>query len=622
MAAGGGDEDVRPGAGRGQRVPSVLAAGAATGLLSGDVDEGERRAGDGGPVGVLHGAADGDAAVRGAGVRHARVAVRGVRGRVGEGGVVGHQWFLLEEEGDEQAEDEHRHEVQEDARHGVGVGLDVGVAQFGRQRVHELRCDRVGVHRRGARVRGEALVERVGEPPREEGAEDGGADAAADLPEVVVGAGRGAEVGGAHGVLHGEDQHRHHHADAGAEHGHPDAVVQPGRAGLQAGEQPHPGDGQGAADDGVAPVAAGAADQLAGDDRGADDAAHHGQHQQSGLGGGGPLDHLKVRRQIAGGAEQGDAGHQADQAGDDEDGVPEQPQRDEGFGGAALGDEEEDGGRGGARAEAEHGTGVPGVLGASPAGQQHRAGRGGGEQQGAQEVEAGPGGRFGELEHQGDDDHGDEAERHVDVEAPAPGEVVGEVAAEQRSGHGREAEGGADQPHEAAALPRGHDVGHDRLDADQQSARADALHRAVGDQLVHGRRAAGQRGADDEDEDGELEDALAAQLVAELAVDGQSDGGGEEIGGEGPGHAVQAVQLADDLRERGGDDHLLEGGEQQREHQRDEDEADPARAQGRLGGRCRGRRAAGRWRRGRLLLRQSDPAHVPLPSSHRRSIPA
>lgn len=92
-----------------------------------------------------------------------------------------------------------------------------------------------------------------------------------------------------------------------------------------------------------------------------------------------------------------------------------------------------------------------------------------------------------------------------------------------------------------------------------------------------------QRGADDEHGDGELEDALAAEEVAELAVDRQTDGGGQEIGGDRPGHLVEAVQLADDLRERGGDDHLVERCQQQRQHESEEDHPDPARAEAVVG---------------------------------------
>lgn len=542
---------------------------------------------------------------------------------LGDGGVVGHQGFLLEEEGDEQPEDEHRHQVEEDPRHGVGVRPDVGVAQRRGQGVDELWGDGLGVGEPGARLGGDALGQGVGEAVGEQGPEDRRADAAADLPEVVVGTGGGAEVGGAYGVLHGEDQDGHHHADAGAEDGHPDAVLQPGRVGVEPGQQPHADDGQGAAEDRVGPVVPGAADELSGDDRGADDAAHHRQHQQTGLGGGGAVDHLEEGRQVAGGAEQGDADDEAHQAGDVEDGVTEQAQRDQWFGREVFGDQEEDGGGDRSGGEAEDDLRAPLVLGAAPTGQQHQAGGRGGEQQRAEDVEAGLGRRPGQLQDHGHDGHGDQPEWDVDVEAPAPGEVVGEVAAQQGAGDRGQAEGGADQAHEPAALAGRHDVRDDRLHADHQAARADTLHRAEGDQLVHGLGPAGERRADDEDQDRELEDAFAAEEVAELAVDRQADGGGEQVGGDRPGHLVQAVQLADDLRQRGGDDHLLERGEQQRQHQSDEDQPHPARAQpgsgrrigcGGLGGR--------RWCGDRFVLHQSDPAHVPLPSSHLLTIAA
>ncbi|GAA3477404.1 hypothetical protein GCM10018966_019340 [Streptomyces yanii] len=274
-----------------------------------------------------------------------------------------------------------------------------------------------------------------------------------------------------------------------------------------------------------------------------------------------------------------------------------------------------------------------------PTGQQHHAGGGGGQQQRAEHIEPGPDGGFGEFQYDGDDGQRDQSERDVDVEAPAPGRVVGEEAAEQRSGDGRETEGGADQPHETAALAGRYDVRDDRLDPDHEPAAADALDGTEGDQLVHGPGPAGQRGADDEDDDGELEDALAAEEIAEFAVDRQPDGGGEEIGGDGPGHLLQAVQLTDDLRQGGGDDHLVERREQQGEHQSEEDQPDPAGADlrgvgtrwgrgrshrtGQGGGlhtvRIRGRRLDLALRTVRLVLHQSDSTrHVPLPSSHLR----
>lgn len=188
---------------------------------------------------------------------------------------------------------------------------------------------------------GEAVGERVGQPVGEERAEDGGSDAAADLPEVVVGTGRGAEVGRTNGVLHGDHQDRHHHADADTEDRHPDAVMQPGSPGVEAGEQPHAEGREGAAEDREDLVAAAAADELPGDDGGDDDAAHHGEHQEPGFRRTGTVDHLQERGEITGGPEEGGSDDQTDERGDVEDRVPEQPQGDEGVDREALDDEEE-----------------------------------------------------------------------------------------------------------------------------------------------------------------------------------------------------------------------------------------------------------------------------------------
>src|SRR5690606_8076118 len=89
VAACGGDQDVRTRAGRGQGVPAVVAAGAPPDLPPGDVDQGERGTRHHRPVGVLDGAAHGDATgVRWAGRGGARPA-RGVGAglRDGRGGV-------------------------------------------------------------------------------------------------------------------------------------------------------------------------------------------------------------------------------------------------------------------------------------------------------------------------------------------------------------------------------------------------------------------------------------------------------------------------------------------------------------------------------------------------------
>ena len=86
--------------------------------------------------------------------------------------------------------------------------------------------------------------------------------------------------------------------------------------------------------------------------------------------------------------------------------------------------------------------------------------------------------RRGQVQPQRDDRDGERADRHVDVEDPAPREGVDEEAAEQRPGDRGDGEHRADQAHVAAALARRDDVGDDRLRADHQAAGADALQRA------------------------------------------------------------------------------------------------------------------------------------------------
>jgi hypothetical protein len=66
-----------------------------------------------------------------------------------------------------------------------------------------------------------------------------------------------------------------------------------------------------------------------------------------------------------------------------------------------LDDEEQQGRSGGARGKGEDDARVPRVLGAAPAGQQDQAGGRGGQEQGAEDVEAGSRGRLGELQLEG-----------------------------------------------------------------------------------------------------------------------------------------------------------------------------------------------------------------------------
>jgi hypothetical protein len=173
------------------------------------------------------------------------------------------------------------------------------------------------------------------------------------------------------------------------------------------------------------------------------------------------------------------------------------------------------------------------------------------------------------------DDHDREhADGHVHVEDPAPREVVHEEAAEQRARDRGDGEDATDQPHVATAIAGRDDVCDDRLRADHQPAGAHTLEEAERDQLVHRLAQSREHRADEEDQDRSLEDRLAAQHVAELPVERRRDRGGEQVRRHDPGQVVQPAEVADDRRQGGRDDRLVERGQEHPEHQCGEDRAE------------------------------------------------
>ena len=71
-----------------------------------------------------------------------------------------------------------------------------------------------------------------------------------------------------------------------------------------------------------------------------------------------------------------------------------------------------------------------------------------------------------------------------------------------------------------------------------------------------------QDAADQEHDDGDLEQPLAAEEVAELAVERRRHRGRQQIGGDHPRQMVEAAELAGDRRQGGGDDRLIQRGEE------------------------------------------------------------
>ena len=167
----------------------------------------------------------------------------------------------------------------------------------------------------------------------------------------------------------------------------------------------------------------------------------------------------------------------------------------------------------------------------------------------------------------------DEAERQVDVEDPPPREVVDEEAAEQRAGDDGDAEHAAEQALVAAAVARRDEVADDGHRHDDQTAAAEPLDCSERDQLRHRLRQPAQRRPDQEEHERDLEDALAAVEVAELPVQRPDHRRRQQIRGHDPGEVLETAEVADDRRQRGRHDRLVERRDEEDEEQRAENQA-------------------------------------------------
>ncbi len=185
-------------------------------------------------------------------------------------------------------------------------------------------------------------TQQLADPVGEQGAEEGHAHRAAHGPEERDRGGGDPQVLGGRLVLDRQHQDLHDHADPGAEQRHVEARLPATGAGVEGRQQVEGDAGQRHAGDGEAPVAPGAADDLAGDDRGDQQPAHQRDQQQARVAGRGAVGHLEERRQVGDGAEHRHAHHEAHRHGDVEGAQAEQAQRDGGLGRAPLHHDERD----------------------------------------------------------------------------------------------------------------------------------------------------------------------------------------------------------------------------------------------------------------------------------------
>ena len=164
-----------------------------------------------------------------------------------------------------------------------------------------------------------------------------------------------------------------------------------------------------------------------------------------------------------------------------------------------------------------------------------------------------------------DDDKRQDAERQIDQKYPAPGKIVDDEPAEQRTDHRREPEYAAEESLIVATFAWRHDVADDRDRGDDQTAAAETLHDAECDQLGKVLRNAAKRRPDQENDDGRLQDGRAAEEVAELAVKRHHHRRGQEISRDDPREMRQSADLADDRWQGRRDDRLVERSKQQNE---------------------------------------------------------
>ena len=165
-----------------------------------------------------------------------------------------------------------------------------------------------------------------------------------------------------------------------------------------------------------------------------------------------------------------------------------------------------------------------------------------GEGERAGEVDVAPRGR---VAHRGEreehDDDGEDADRDVDVEDPAPAEIVGEIATDDGTDDRGDAEDPGKDALQPGALGRRVEIGDGSEHAREENAAEDSLKRAERDELGHVLRLTAESRCDDEaDHSGEKE-GLPAEEVAELSGDRRQDGRGHQIRRGDPREVVQPV---------------------------------------------------------------------------------
>ena len=149
-------------------------------------------------------------------------------------------------------------------------------------------------------------------------------------------------------------------------------------------------------------------------------------------------------------------------------------------------------------------------------------------------------------------------QRQIDPEDPAPAELLGKIATEQRACDAGDRIDRRDVALILAHLPRRNGIGnHGKREGNQAAAPQPLQHPRCQQGLQILGEGAGHR-ARQKQADADIEHPHPAKEIAQLAVKGQHGGGRQQVGGDHPGKGGTGVQLGANHGQRGGDDALFQ----------------------------------------------------------------
>ena len=173
------------------------------------------------------------------------------------------------------------------------------------------------------------------------------------------------------------------------------------------------------------------------------------------------------------------------------------------------------------------------------------------------------------------------ADRHVDIEIPAPAPRVGDIAADGRTHDRRDHHADSPHRHRHRLLARRKGLHQDGLRQRHHRGAGRPLHQAEEHDLVERLRDAAQRRRHHEHRDRGDEVALAPEALGDPSGHRDHDAGGDQVARDDPRDLIDAGgEAALHMRQRDVDDRAVEDLEHGAEHHRERD--DPFARRGKL----------------------------------------